>query len=64
MTDKPDHIEQWAGCDGNDPKPRLARRIPIGGLPMNVSSTDGLDPGLGKKTGSIRHVPNENDDGQ
>lgn len=61
MTDK-SKTEQWAGSHLNDPKPRHAGRIPLGGYEFQVSPTEGPDPAplaKGHDVPSVRHVRNQ-----
>lgn len=55
MTDK----DKVFGSDLNDSKPRMAGRIPIGGLDFQVSPTDGLNPAMGKSVESTKNLKNE-----
>lgn len=61
MTDKPNKIEKWAGCDLNDKRPRMAGSQ-YGGKKFQVSPTDGLNPAPGadgKKVSGTSNLKNE-----
>ena len=46
------------GSNLNDPKPRLAGRIPLGGFSFQLSPTEGPDPAPGAKGHNVPSVKN------